>query len=32
MAKVEIDGKQKELEFLVTIKRTNPLLGLDWMK
>ena len=31
-AKVEIDGKQKELEILVTIKRTNPLLGLDWMK
>ena len=32
MAKVEIDGKQKELEILVTTKRTNPLLGLDWMK
>ena len=31
-AKVEIDGKQKELEILVTTKRTNPLLGLDWMK
>ena len=32
IAKVEIDGKQKELEILVTTKRTNPLLGLDWMK
>ena len=32
MAKVENDGKQKELEILVTAKRTNPLLGLDWMK
>ena len=32
MAKVEIDGKQKEPEILVTTKRTNPLLGLDWMK
>ena len=32
MAKVEIDGKQKELEILVITKRTNPLLGLDWMK
>ena len=32
MAKVEIDGKQKELEILVTTKRNNPLLGLDWMK
>ena len=32
MAKVEIDGKQKELEILVTTKRTNPLLGLHWMK
>ena len=29
---MEIDGKQKELEILVTTKRTNPLLGLDWMK
>ena len=29
MAKVEIDGKQKELEILVTTKRTNSLLGLD---
>ena len=32
MAKVEIDGKQKEQEILVTTKRTNPILGLDWMK
>ena len=31
-ANVEIDGKQKELEVLVTTKKTNPLLGLDWMK
>ena len=31
-AKVEIDGKQKELEILVTTNRTNPLLVLDWMK
>ena len=32
IAKVEIDGIQRELEILVTTKRTNPLLGLDWMK
>ena len=28
MAKMEIDRKQKELETLVTTKRTNPLLGI----
>ena len=31
-AKVEIDGIQKELEILVTTKKTNPILGFDWMK
>ena len=31
-AKVEINGTRKELELLVTTKKTNPLLGLDWMK
>ena len=32
MAKVEIDGKQKCLEILLTTKKTNPLLGLGWME
>ena len=32
MAKVEIDGKQKEREILVTTKRTNTLHGIDWTK
>ena len=32
MANVEIDGEKKKLELLITTKRTNPLLGLDWMK
>ena len=31
-AKVEINGTRKELELLITTKKTNPLLGLDWMK
>ena len=31
-ARVEINGTRKELKFLVTTKKTNPLLGLDWMK
>ena len=31
-AMVNINGKQKHLEILVTTKKTNPLLGLDWMK
>ena len=31
-ARVEINGTRKELELLVTTKKTNPLLGLDWMK
>ena len=30
-AKVEINGETKNLELLITTKRTNPLLGLDWM-
>ena len=30
-AKVEINGTRKELELLVTTKKTDPLLGLDWM-
>ena len=32
MANIEIDGEKKNLELLITTKRTNPLLGLDWMK
>ena len=31
-AKVKLNGEQKHLEILVTTKKTNPLLGLDWMK
>ena len=31
-AMVNINGKQKHLEILVTTNKTNPLLGLDWMK
>ena len=31
MAKVEINGDTKNLELLIITKRTNPLLGLDWM-
>ena len=31
-AKVEINGTRKELELLITTKKINPLLGLDWMK
>ena len=30
-AKVEINGETKNVELLITTKRTNPLLGLDWM-
>ena len=30
--KVETDRIQKELEILVLYKKTNPLLGLAWMK
>ena len=29
---VEINGKRNELELLMTTKKTNPLLGLDWME
>ena len=29
---VEINGKRNDSEILVTIKKTNPLLGLNWMK
>ena len=32
MANIEIDGEKKKLELQITTKRTNPLLGLDWMK
>ena len=32
MANIEIDGEKKKLELLITTKRTNPILGLDWMK
>ena len=31
-ARVEINGTRKDLEILVTTKKTNPLLGEDWMK
>ena len=31
-ASVEINGKRNELELLITTKKTNPLLGLDWME
>ena len=27
-----MDGEKKKLELLITTKRTNPLIGLDWMK
>ena len=30
MATIEMDGEKKKLELLITTKRTNPLLGLDW--
>ena len=32
MASIEKYGEKKKLELLITTKRTNPLLGLDWMK
>ena len=32
VAKVETDGKEKELEILITTEKTNPLLKFDWMK
>ena len=31
-ATVEINGQRNNLEILITTKKTNPLLGLDWMK
>ena len=31
-AKVETNGTGKKLEILVSTKKTNPLLGLEWMK
>ena len=30
-ANIEIDGKKKQLELLITTRQTHPLLGLDWM-
>ena len=30
-ANIPIDGKERQLELLVTTKQTHPLLGLDWM-
>ena len=30
-AMVEINGQQNNLEILITTKKTNPLLGCDWM-
>ena len=32
VANIEIDGKSKQLELLITTKQTHPLLGLNWMK
>ena len=32
MANIEIDGKMKQLELLITTKQTHPLLGLNWME
>ena len=32
IATVEINGKRDNLEVLVTTKKPNLLLGLDWMK
>ena len=32
IATVEINGKRNNLEILVPTKKTNPLLGLDWME
>ena len=32
IASVEINGKRNNLEVLITTKKTNPLLGLDWME
>ena len=32
IAKVNENGKQKHLEVLISTEKTNPLLGLDWMK
>ena len=31
-ASVEINGKRNDLEILITTKKTNPLLGLDWIE
>ena len=31
MANIEMDGEKKKLELLITTKRTNTLLGLNWM-
>ena len=32
IAKVNVNGKQKYLEILITTKKTHPPLGLNWMK
>ena len=32
IASVEVNGKRNNLEVLITAKKTNPLLGLDWME
>ena len=32
LANIEIDGKSKQLELLITTKQTHPLLGLNWIK
>ena len=32
MANIVMDGELKNLELLIITKRTNPLLGLDWLK
>ena len=31
LANIEIDGKSKQLELLITTKQTHPQLGLNWM-
>ena len=32
IASVEVNGKRNNLEVLITTKKTNPLIGLDWME
>ena len=32
IANVEIDGKTRQLELVITTRQTHPLLGLNWME